>query len=403
MNLIDRFVSYVTIDTQSDASSPTSPSTYKQFDLAKLLVDELKALGIECHLDERCIVYASIPSNIEEEVDTIGFIAHMDTATDLTGKNVRPHLIRNYQGQKILLNKELNIILDPEQFPCLLKDIGSDLIVTDGTTLLGGDDKAGVAEIMTMLEHLVTHPELKHGTIKVAFTPDEEIGRGTENFDVEYFDADYAYTVDGGDVSDIEYENFNASSAEVTVKGLSIHTGSAKGKMLNSLHVAMEFHGMLPKFEDPSCTEGYEGFHHLDDINGNVEMTKMHYILRDHNRELLDKKENEFMLVAEFLNAKYGKGTVDVNIKQTYGNMLSFFKDKMFIIDRVKQKMLELGLNPTSTAIRGGTDGASLTYQGLPCPNLGTGGRNYHGRYEYVSIKEMQLAVELLVKIACID
>lgn len=403
MDIIKRFVRYVTIDTQSNPESSTTPSTMKQLDLAKVLVEDLKALDIECTLAESGIVYARLHANCEKEVPTIGFIAHMDTAFDLTGANVRPKLVKNYNGQKIILNKELGIYLDPKQFPVLLNDIGDDLIVTDGTTLLGGDDKAGVAEIMDMLQYLKQHPELEHGDIAIAFTPDEEVGRGTENFDIAYFNADYAYTVDGGDVSEIEYENFNASSAEVVINGLSIHPGSAKGQMLNSIHVAMEFDQLLPKFEQPACTEGYEGFHHLNDIVGNVDKTTLSYILRDHDRDLLDKKERDFFLIQDFLNAKYGQGTVTVSITQSYGNMKAFIEKRMEIVDRVKTKMQELGLTPRSAAIRGGTDGAFLTYNGLLCPNLGTGGRNFHGRYEYVSIDQMRLASKLLVKIACID
>lgn len=404
MDLIKRFVRYIMIDTQSDPHSSSCPSTPKQFNLAKLLLEDLKALGVDAYMDEKhCIVYGRVKANTDESCPRIGFIAHMDTAPDAKGHDIHPKLLKDYRGQTIVLNKELNITMDPETFPVLKKDIGSDLILTDGTTLLGADDKAGVAEIMDMLEELSKHPELKHGDIAVAFTPDEEVGRGTENFDIAAFDVDYAYTVDGSDVNGIEYENFNASSAKVIVKGVGIHTGSAKGKMLNSIQVAMEFQQMLPKFEDPSCTEGYEGFHHLDRIEGRVEETTMEYILRDHDRSLLDKKEADFLKAAEYLNHKYGQDTVKVEIKQTYANMKSIIEKHPEIIERVKTKMRELGLNPKSEAIRGGTDGAALTYAGLPCPNLGTGGRNFHGRYEYACVREMRLASALLLKIATID
>ena len=400
MDIIQRFLNYVSIDTQSDESSLTSPSTDKQFNLAHVLYDELKCLGIsDLKLTDNCIVYARIPANTDEDYDRIGFIAHMDTSPDFKGKDVKPRIIKNYDGSAITLNEELQIVLDPHNFECLKRDIGSDLIVTDGTTLLGADDKAGIAIIMDMAQRIMSDNTVKHGDIAIAFTPDEEVGRGTENFDTEYFNVDYAYTVDGGNADEIEYENFNADSACVKVHGLSIHPGSAKGKMLNSQLVAFEFNSLLRTFDNPAYTEGYEGFNHLTSINGDCENTVMNYIIRNHDKNLLLKQENDFKNAMEFLNRKYGDGTVEVEIVHTYANMREFIEKRMDIIDKVKRIMREMNMEPKSSPIRGGTDGASLTYMGLPCPNLGTGGRNYHGKYEYLSINEFLIISELVYKI----
>lgn len=400
MDIIQRFLNYVSIDTQSDESSLTSPSTDKQFNLAHVLYDELKCLGIsDLKLTDNCIVYARIPANTDEDYDRIGFIAHMDTSPDFKGKDVKPRIIKNYDGSAITLNEELQIVLDPHNFECLKRDIGSDLIVTDGTTLLGADDKAGIAIIMDMAQRIMSDNTVKHGDIAIAFTPDEEVGRGTENFDTEYFNVDYAYTVDGGNADEIEYENFNADSACVKVHGLSIHPGSAKGKMLNSQLVAFEFNSLLRTFDNPAYTEGYEGFNHLTTINGDCENTVMNYIIRNHDKNLLLKQENDFKNAMEFLNRKYGDGTVEVEIVHTYANMREFIEKRMDIIDKVKRIMREMNMEPKSSPIRGGTDGASLTYMGLPCPNLGTGGRNYHGKYEYLSINEFLIMSELVYKI----
>lgn len=400
MDIIQRFLNYVSIDTQSDESSLTSPSTDKQFNLAHVLYDELKRLGIsDLKLTDNCIVYARIPANTDEDYDRIGFIAHMDTSPDFKGKDVKPRIIKNYDGSAITLNEELQIVLDPHNFECLKRDIGSDLIVTDGTTLLGADDKAGIAIIMDMAQRIMSDNTVKHGDIAIAFTPDEEVGRGTENFDTEYFNVDYAYTVDGGNADEIEYENFNADSACVKVHGLSIHPGSAKGKMLNSQLVAFEFNSLLRTFDNPAYTEGYEGFNHLTSINGDCENTVMNYIIRNHDKNLLLKQENDFKNAMEFLNRKYGDGTVEVEIVHTYANMREFIEKRMDIIDKVKRIMREMNMEPKSSPIRGGTDGASLTYMGLPCPNLGTGGRNYHGKYEYLSINEFLIMSELVYKI----
>lgn len=400
MDIIQRFLNYVSIDTQSDESSLTSPSTDKQFNLAHVLYDELKCLGIsDLKLTDNCIVYARIPANTDEDYDRIGFIAHIDTSPDFKGKDVKPRIIKNYDGSAITLNEELQIVLDPHNFECLKRDIGSDLIVTDGTTLLGADDKAGIAIIMDMAQRIMSDNTVKHGDIAIAFTPDEEVGRGTENFDTEYFNVDYAYTVDGGNADEIEYENFNADSACVKVHGLSIHPGSAKGKMLNSQLVAFEFNSLLRTFDNPAYTEGYEGFNHLTSINGDCENTVMNYIIRNHDKNLLLKQENDFKNAMEFLNRKYGDGTVEVEIVHTYANMREFIEKHMDIIDKVKRIMREMNMEPKSSPIRGGTDGASLTYMGLPCPNLGTGGRNYHGKYEYLSINEFLIMSELVYKI----
>ena len=400
MDIIQRFLNYVSIDTQSDESSLTSPSTDKQFNLAHVLYDELKCLGIsDLKLTDNCIVYARIPANTDEDYDRIGFIAHMDTSPDFKGKDVKPRIIKNYDGSAITLNEELQIVLDPHNFECLKRDIGSDLIVTDGTTLLGADDKAGIAIIMDMAQRIMSDNTVKHGDIAIAFTPDEEVGRGTENFDTEYFNVDYAYTVDGGNADEIEYENFNSDSACVKVHGLSIHPGSAKGKMLNSQLVAFEFNSLLRTFDNPAYTEGYEGFNHLTSINGDCENTVMNYIIRNHDKNLLLKQENDFKNAMEFLNRKYGDGTVEVEIVHTYANMREFIEKRMDIIDKVKRIMREMNMEPKSSPIRGGTDGASLTYMGLPCPNLGTGGRNYHGKYEYLSINEFLIMSELVYKI----
>lgn len=404
MDIVKRFVRYVTIDTQSDENSTAAPSTAKQFNLANLLQKELNELGIsDACVSETGIVYGHLAGNCEESEDKIGFIAHMDTSPDMSGSNVRPGLIKNYRGGIITLNKELNIKMDPAIFPSLKNDIGHDLIVTDGTTLLGADDKAGIAAIMDMLQYLKDHPEIKHGKIAIAFTPDEEVGRGTENFDLDKFDADYAYTVDGGNANEIEYENFNAASAVVKINGLSIHPGSAKNKMLNSQLVAMEFNSLLPVFDNPACTEGYEGFNHLLNINGDCESTTMNYIIRNHDRTKFQDQKDDFVNAANFINKKYGDKTVELNIEDTYANMREIIETNFKIVEKVKNKMRKIGLNPVSNAIRGGTDGASLTYKGLLCPNIGTGGRNCHGKFEYLSINELKKVSELLVEIAKID
>ena len=399
MNVVERFLNYIKFDTQSDDNSETSPSTAKQFDLARFLMKEIQELGVkDVKLSDTCTIYGHIKANSSKELPHIGFISHMDTATDMTGKDVKASII-DYQGGEIVLNEKLGITMGPEMFESLEKDKNQKLIITDGTTLLGADDKAGVAEIMSMIEYVQSHPEFKHGPISFAFTPDEEVGRGTENFDVEEFKVDYAYTVDGGDCDTIEYENFNASEANITVKGRSIHPGSAKGKMLNSQLVAFEFNSLLPAFDNPAYTDNYEGFNHLCDINGNCEETKMAYIIRNHDLALLRKQENDFRNAMNFINNKYGEGTITIEFKDNYFNMSSLIEPHMEIVENVKKAMLNLGIKPKTAPIRGGTDGAALTYKGILCPNLGPGGRNYHGKYEYAVISEMEFMVKLLIEL----
>lgn len=401
MNVVDRFLNYVKIDTQSSAVSSSVPSTLKQLDLARFLEKEMQEMGIqEVKLDQSGVVYGCLPSNTDETLPTIGFVAHMDTSPDMSGENVNPRIIKDYDGSPIVLNEALNIVMDPEEFPSLKENIHQDLIVTDGTTLLGGDDKAGIAEIMQMADFLLAHPEIKHGTIKLAFTPDEEVGRGTENFDTAYFGCDFAYTVDGGAIDCIDYENFNAASCKVSVQGKGIHPGSAKYKMINSLLAAMEFQSLLPVFDNPAYTEGYEGFNHLNNMSGNVDFTQMDYIIRNHDEHLLEKQKQDFINAQDFMNKKYGYPIISLDIQDTYANMRQHIEKDMRVIEKAKSAMIEIGLTPRSSAIRGGTDGAMLTYAGLPCPNLGTGGYNAHGKYEYVSINAMKQCVELLIEIA---
>lgn len=400
MDLIERFLKYVQVDTESMPESTLTPSTLKQKDLGRILVEELHELGLNnAMMSEEGIVYAWLKSNLDRPCDKVGFVAHMDTSPDMSGKNVNPRLIKNYDGKDIVLNEALNIKMSPKDFPSLKEDIGSDLIVTDGTTLLGADDKAGVAEIMDMIAYFVAHPEQKHGDIAIAFTPDEEVGRGTENFDVKLFNADYAYTVDGGNVNEVDYENFNAASAKVIVNGLSIHPGGAKAKMKNSLLMAMEFQSLLPVFDNPAYTEGYEGFNHLTTMSGDCEKTVMNYIIRNHDKALLEKQKGDFENAALFMNRKYGDNSIELVIEDTYANMRSYIEKKMSMIEIAYEAIRDMGMTPVSHAIRGGTDGASLTYMGLPCPNLGTGGRQCHGKYEYASINEMKKASELLIRI----
>ena len=400
MEIKERFLNYVSFDTQSAENSQTVPSTSKQLKLGKYLVEELQSLGIEnALLNEYGVVYGTIPSNNNHQGDVIGFIAHMDTSPDASGKDINPQIIKNYQGQKITLNEDKKLYLDPEQYPQLLHLIHHDLITTDGTTLLGADDKAGIAIIMQMVEYLHTHPEFKHNDIQIAFTPDEEIGCGSNHFDVKYFNADYAYTIDGGDIHIIEYENFNAFSAKVNIHGRSIHPGSAKNKMINSTRVAYEFDSLLPVHMRPESTEGYEGFNHLHAIQGTCEETTMDYIIRNHDLQQAKKQCQEFIDIVEFLNKKYGYQIIDLTITESYLNMKEALKDHMFIVEQALAAIKENGLDAYCSPIRGGTDGARLTFMGLPCPNLGTGGFNYHGPYEYCSLTMMEKQVEILLHI----
>ena len=400
MEIKERFLNYVSFDTQSVENSQTVPSTSKQLKLGKYLVEELQSLGIEnAKIDEYGVVYGTIPSNNNHQGDVIGFIAHMDTSPDASGKDIHPQIIKNYQGQKITFNEDKKLYLDPEQYPQLLHLIHHDLITTDGTTLLGADDKAGIAIIMQMVEYLHTHPEFKHNDIQIAFTPDEEIGCGSNHFDVKYFNADYAYTIDGGDIHIVEYENFNAFSAKVNIHGRSIHPGSAKNKMVNSTRVAYEFDSLLPVHMRPESTEGYEGFNHLHAIQGTCEETTMDYIIRNHDLQQAKKQCQEFIDIAEFLNKKYGYQIIDLTITESYLNMKEALKDHMFIVEQALAAIKENGLDAYCSPIRGGTDGARLTFMGLPCPNLGTGGFNYHGPSEYCSSTMMEKQVEILLHI----
>jgi tripeptide aminopeptidase len=399
-NVIDRFLTYVKIDTESVDEMEAVPSSEKQKVLANLLVTELKDIGASnVRTDEHGYVYATIPATTDKKLPVLGFIAHMDTSPAISGKNVNPTIIKNYNGEDIVLNEELKITLETSQYPSIHNYVGGDLIVTDGTTLLGADDKAGISEIMTMAEILLSNPDIKHGTIQIAFTPDEEVGRGVDFFDVEGFGADFAYTVDGGELGELEYENFNAAGAKLFFQGTSIHPGSAKGKMVNALLLAMEFQNMLPVFENPMYTEEYEGFSMLEALEGGVDSAKSSYIIRDHDKDKFEKKKATFVKIADYLNDKYGEGTIKLSIKDSYNNMKEKIEPHIHLIDNAKKAMLDLGITPIIVPIRGGTDGARLSYMGLPCPNICTGGHNFHGRYEYISIQSMEKVVELLLKI----
>lgn len=400
-NVKERFLRYIKIDTQSCDGVEQFPSTEKQLDLARLLESELCAMGAsDVTLDKNGYLFATIPSNIDREVPTVGFISHMDTAPAYSGKGVNPQIAPNYDGGELVLNAETGIKMSPAMFPSLSHYKGKELIYTDGSTLLGADDKAGVAEIMTMAEYLLTHPEIKHGEIKIGFTPDEEVGRGADFFDVERFGARVAYTVDGGELGEIEYENFNAAAGLVTVHGASIHPGSAKGKMKNAILIGAEFEALLPAFDKPMYTEGYEGFFHLDRIEGDVENCRMEYIIRDHDAVKFDEKCRLFERAGEWLNEKYGEGTVDVSVTESYRNMREMVEPHMYLIDVAKKAMSNCGAEPKIVAIRGGTDGARLSYMGLPCPNLSTGGENFHGKYEFICTQSMETMVEVLTDIA---
>ena len=400
-HLIDRFISYVTVDTESDPTSENTPSTKKQWNLANALVSELKKIGMQdVSIDENAYIMATLPSNTDKEVPVIGFISHFDTSPDFTGANVKPQIIENYDGSDIVLNKEQDIILSPSYFDDLLLYKGQTLITTDGTTLLGADDKAGIAEIISAMEYLINHPELKHGTIKVGFTPDEEIGRGAHKFNVEKFGADWAYTMDGSQVGELEYENFNAAGALVTVKGKIVHPGYAKGKMINSMYIATQFINSLPKMETPEHTEGREGFFHLHTIDGAVEETKLQYIIRDHDLSHFEARKNVINKLAAELNSQYGREVISVEIKDQYFNMREKIEPVMHIVKIAEEAMIQANIKPLIKPIRGGTDGSQLSYMGLPCPNIFAGGHNFHGRYEYVPVESMQKAIEVIVNIA---
>ncbi|MBF8981928.1 peptidase T [Lutibacter sp. B2] len=395
----EKFLRYAIINTKSDEASETTPSTRIQFDLANMLVEELKSMGIEdAHVDDHCYVMGTLKGNVEN-VPVIGLIAHLDTSPDFSGENVKPNIVKNYDGNDIVLNKELNIVMKVSDFPDLKDYKGQTLITTDGTTLLGADDKAGIAEIMTAIEHLINHPEIKHGDIKIGFTPDEEIGSGADHFDVEKFGADFAYTIDGSFIGEIEYENFNAASASIKVHGVNIHPGSAKLKMKNSILIGMELNGLLPTFEVPQYTEGYEGFFLLDEFDGNVGLTKMEYIIRDHDMEKFLSKKAFMEKACQFINDKYGEGTVELVIIDSYFNMKEKIVPVIYIVDSVVKAMENVGIKPIVKAIRGGTDGARLSFMGLPTPNIFTGGFNFHGKFETVSVEAMDKAVETVIEV----
>ena len=400
---IDLFLQYVMIDTQSDESTGTTPSTSKQHQLAELLAKQLKNMGAEeiTYDKEHCYVYASVPASRGlEEAPVLGFIAHMDTSPAVSGADVRPRIVENYDGGDIVLNEKENIVFKIADFPEAAAYRGKDLIVTDGTTLLGADDKAGVAEIMAACEYLLEHREIRHGKLRVGFTPDEEIGEGAGHFDVKLFGADYAYTVDGGAFGGLEEETFNAAAAKLTLNGRSVHPGSAKGKMINAILLAYEFHSLLPVFQNPMYTEGYEGFYHLDNLSGNVEKAVAEYIIRDHDRQKFEQKKQFFAQCAAFINQKYGEDTAVAQIKDSYYNMKEVLAPHRHLIENASQVIRELGGEPVIYPVRGGTDGARLSYMGLPCPNLCTGGANYHSRFEYACVQDMEKVTELLVRLA---
>ncbi|MFJ1490894.1 peptidase T [Capnocytophaga canis] len=398
--LVERFITYIKTDTQSDPESQTTPSTEKQWNLARFLAEELKQIGMEeVTIDENSYVMATLPSNVDYEVPTIGFIAHFDTSPDFSGENVNPQFIENYDGSDIVLNKEKNIVLSPSYFEDLLLYKGQTIITTDGTTLLGADDKAGVAEIVTAMEYLIQHPEIKHGKIRVGFTPDEEIGRGAHKFDVEKFGADWAYTMDGSQIGELEYESFNAAMAKVYFKGKSVHPGYAKNKMVNSLLIANKFMSMLPENEIPQETSGREGFFHVMDITGDIENTTVQLIIRDHDRQLFEKRKETIKQIVEELN-KTHKDAVTVEIKDQYFNMREKIEPVFHIVEVAEKAMKELGITPIIKPIRGGTDGSQLSFMGLPCPNIFAGGHNFHGKFEYVPVESLEKATQVIVNIA---
>ncbi len=398
--LIERFVKYIKIDSKSDPESTATPSTEIQWNIARVLVEDLKEIGMEdVTIDDHAYVYATLPSNIDKEVPTIGFIAHFDTAPDYSGTNVNPQFIDSYDGKDIVLNEEKGLILSPSYFPELKNYVGQTLIHTDGNTLLGADDKAGVAEIMDAMEYLINHPEIKHGKIRVGFNPDEEIGMGADKFDVEKFGAEWAYTMDGSVVGELEYENFNAAGAKVKINGKSVHPGYAKNKMINAMLIAADFINQFPKNETPETTEGYEGFYHLHNMKGDVELTELNYIIRDHDRKIFEERKVFFQKVTNEMNKKYGEGTVELELKDQYYNMREKVEPVKHVVDIVEEVMIEMDIKPLIKAIRGGTDGAQLSFKGLPCPNIFAGGLNFHGPYEFVPIASMEKARDLIIKI----
>ncbi len=400
MTITERFLKYVSFTTTSDENTKMTPSTPGQMIFAQYLVEELKSIGLqEVDLDKNGYVMATLPANTDKDIPTIGFISHMDTSPDMSGKNVKPRIVEKYDGGDILLNPEKLIVLETNKYPEIIKYTGQDIIVTDGTTLLGADDKAGLAEIVTAMEYLMAHPEIKHGKIRVGFTPDEEIGQGADHFDVKKFGAEWAYTMDGGEIGELEFENFNAAGARITFQGLNVHPGYAKHKMLNSMRVAQQFASMLPRHETPEHTEGYEGFYHLVGMEGTVEKSTLSYIIRDHDRDRFERRKKEIQHLANKINAEFGQGTATPEIHDQYYNMREKVEPVMHIVDLAFEAMEAVGVKPNVKPIRGGTDGARLSYEGLPCPNIFAGGHNFHGRFEYVPVPSMEKAMMVIVKI----
>lgn len=401
MNLLERFFEYISFDTQSDENTGMTPSTLGQFVFAKHLVEELKQIGLkDAKVDANGYVMATLPANVSEDCPVVGFIAHLDTSPDFTGKHVKPNVVKNYDGKDITLDREAGIFLKPEEFPELMKYVGQDLITTSGHTLLGADDKAGIVEIITAIEYLIKHPEIKHGKIRIAFTPDEEIGQGADKFDVEEFGADFAYTIDGGEIGELEFENFNAAVAKVTVFGRNVHPGYARGKMRNSMRIANQFIGMLPRHETPEHTEGYEGFYHLISFNGDVEKTELAFIIRDFKTDRFADRKREMEHLANKINTEFGSDTVKLEIRDQYYNMREMIEPVMHIVDLAQKAMEDVGVTPIIRPIRGGTDGARLSYMGLPTPNIFAGGHNFHGRFEFIPVQSMQKAVDVIVRIS---
>jgi len=400
-HIIKRFISYVTIDTESDPNNPNFPSSDNQWDLANLLVKELKDIGMsDITLDKHCYVMATLPSNLDYDVPTIGFVSHIDTTPDYTGANVKPRIHHKYDGKDIVLNENENIVLSPSYFDDLLQYKGQTIITTDGTTLLGADDKAGITEIVSAMEYLINHPEIKHGKIRICFTPDEEVGKGAHKFDVKKFGADWAYTMDGSQIGELEYENFNAASAKITINGKIVHPGYAKGKMINSMTIAGNFIHRLPSKEVPESTEGYEGFFHLHQLKGNVEQSVLHYIIRDHDTDLFNNRKQFMIDLVAKMNSELGNDAIEIDIKDQYYNMKEKVIPVMHIVDIAEEVMKEIGITPLIKPIRGGTDGSQLSFMGLPCPNIFAGGHNFHGRYEYVPVESMIKATEVIIGIS---
>jgi tripeptide aminopeptidase len=400
MNITERFLKYVSFHTTSDDSTNLTPSTPGQMFFAQYLVEELTAIGLtEITLDKNGYVMATLPANTDKSIPTIGFIAHMDTSPDMSGKNIKPRIVEDYDGSDILLNEEKVIVLETSKYPEITQYKGQDVIVTDGTTLLGADDKAGIAEIVTAMEYLIAHPEIKHGKIRIAFTPDEEIGQGAHHFDVEQFGAEWAYTMDGGEIGELEFENFNAAAAKVIFNGLNVHPGYAKHKMKNSIRIAHQYISMLPRHETPEHTEGYEGFYHLMSMEGSVEKTTLNYIIRDHDRDRFERRKKEMQHLVNKINAEFGENTASVELKDQYYNMREKVEPLMHIVDMAATAMKEVGITPNIKPIRGGTDGSQLSFKGLPCPNIFAGGHNFHGRFEYVPVQSMEKATQVIITI----